>query len=303
MDNHNETENRKHKFTQFLERNEIWFKTVLSLAVTIAAFLVSLASYNTSRYQAQLAASVADSEDRSKQPFFSIVNYYDEKKEQYIYGIINTGGQIRYSNISIHPYLYIYQYNNERQIFSPLDKVVSSKNTNESFIYLPSFYISEPETIFTNGLVAFSDVWLEIPISEAVTENDEIKLVPSTEIQLADDYFQYLASSHNIAERSTTFMSSQIVYLVEITYYNYKNQIHSELIWLNRTADSSHRAEGNPILSFDYSLDAYYQEAVDKGFTYTVDSLNEPIETILNECENYIGMLFEFFNQVPERHF
>lgn len=33
-------EKQKHKSTQFLERNEIWFKTVLSMVVTIAALLL-----------------------------------------------------------------------------------------------------------------------------------------------------------------------------------------------------------------------------------------------------------------------
>ena len=41
---------RKNRYTLFLERNEIWFKTVLSLAVTVAALLVSFASYKTAKY-------------------------------------------------------------------------------------------------------------------------------------------------------------------------------------------------------------------------------------------------------------
>lgn len=75
---------KHNRFTLFLERNEIWFKAVLSLAATIAALGVSIASYSIAKYQAQLSASIAESQAQEKQPYFSVENYYDKDQEQYI---------------------------------------------------------------------------------------------------------------------------------------------------------------------------------------------------------------------------
>ena len=151
---------RKNRFTLFLERNEIWFKTVLSLAVTVAALLVSFASYKTAEYQAQLSAAAVVSQVKEKQPFFSIEHIYDENRQQYIYGIINTGGQVRYSSISIFPYLHIYQQDNQKKILSPTDVIedVGSPYINQAFIYLPGFYNYESVSVFDDGPIAFSDV-------------------------------------------------------------------------------------------------------------------------------------------------
>lgn len=296
----NTVENKsKNRYTVFLERNEIWFKTVLSLAVTVAALLVSFASYKTAEYQAQLSAAATISQEKEKQPFFSIDHIYDENRQQYIYGIINTGGQVRYSSISVFPYLHIYQKDNQKKIFSPMDVIenVASPYINQAFIYLPGFYSYESVSSFDNGLIAFSDVWVEIARLYGHSPKDLEEVLES---ELADEYFSELASSNNIDEKISTTMSSEIVYLIEIVYYNYENAVSKETIWLGRSADLSQKTTGNTILSFNDGLGMYYQEANIKGYTFAVDSMNQSIENVLEECDAYIDTLFEAFGQIPE---
>lgn len=289
---------RKNKYTIFLERNEIWFKTVLSLTVTVAALLVSFASYKTAEYQTQLSAAATVSQAKEKQPFFSIEHMYDDKRQQYIYGIINTGGQVRYSNISVFPYLHIYQQDNQKSILSPMDVIenVESRYINQAFIYLPGFCNYDPVSFFDNGLIAFSDVWVEITRLCGHSPND---LEEVLERELADEYFSEVVSSNN-NENTPTTMSSEIVYLIEIVYYNYENKVSKESIWLGRSADLFQKTTGNTQLLFNDGLDMYYQEASIKGCTFAVDSMNESIESVLEKCNVYIDTLFEAFDQISE---
>ena len=118
--------------------------------------------------------------------------------------------------------------------------------------------------------------------------------------ELANDYFLELACYNNVDEKISTTMSSEIVYLIEIVYYNYENTIAKESIWLSRSADLSQKTTGNNVLSFNEGLGLCYQEVSTKGYTFAIDCLNEPIETVLKECSMYIDILFEAFGQIPE---
>ena len=44
----------------------------------------------------------------------------------------------------------------------------------------------------------------------------------------------------------------------------------------------------------------YHQEANIRGYTFAVDSMNESIENILEECNAYIDTLFDAFGQIPK---
>lgn len=294
MDEHN-----SNRFTLFLERNEIWFKTVLSLAVTIAALGVSIASYSIAKYQAQLSASIAESQAQEKQPYFSVQNYYDEDQEQYIYRIINTGGQLRDNRVSVFPFLHIYQESTHWTITSPLDRLDKEgpKYLNHAFIYLPHFYQNEPEFVFDDGLFAFSDIWLEISTTFAIEKNGSYVFDERIEKELADEYFRYLVSENNVDEIST-IMNSEIVYYVDIMYSNYENEIHYETFWLERSADSIYDIHGDTVL-FQYDgIEAYYREAEQNGYLFIIDSLNKPKEDVVKECKANIELLFNEFNQI-----
>lgn len=280
------------KITLFLERNEIWFKTVLSLAVTLAALFVSIASFNVSKHQAQLASSIAESQEREKQPFFSITNYYDNTKKQTIYVVVNTGGQIRDYSVYVSPFLHIEQYDRQWKLLSPLDtsEEQAQKQLNNAFIYLPNFYQNESQYIIENGLFAFSDIWIKHSLINYSLENKE------DYNELADYYFSYLTSEHNTEEK-LTHMSSRIVYYVEIIYSNYENNQIKETLWLDRSSDLVNDTGGNTILFQNNELGNCYKDAKDKKYIYTVDSLNKPLTDVIKECKSLIESLFETFEQ------
>ena len=291
-------EKTKHKSTLFLERNEIWFKTVLSLMATVAALLVSIASYNTAKYQARLSASVAERENQEKQPFFTIQNIYDEEREQYIYSIVNTGGQIRDIDIDILPFLFIAQEDKANDLYIPMvdDNVEVRKYNNVAFIYLPNFFVYEPANS-SDILVSFSDCWVDAPSSYSLTEDGRILNVYKTERQLASSYFSRICSTHNIDELDT-IMGSRMVYYVEILYNNYENDLEKHTFWLDRCADKTERTDGNVILYKSYSVQNDYETALKKGNVQKVDSLNDPVEDVVSQCTELAFSYLEAFGQI-----
>lgn len=210
----------KCKFAKFLERNEIFFKTIVSVLLSVAALFVSVASCSNSRSQAQLAAVNAAKDSREKNPFFSIEQYYDKEREQYIYGIVNTGGQIRQCRVLVHPYLVItqYEYQEQHVSSSPLDDPNINQNLNTAYVYLPEFYTAEDPDTFENGVLAFTDIWMDNTVSHNFPQINGKCQEEFQEPELADQYFCHLASSNSIDELSTR-MRSSIEYYIEIYYY------------------------------------------------------------------------------------
>ena len=96
----------KNRVTIFLERNEIWFKTVLWLAVTVAALFISYASYSIARDQRNADVTAQEIEEKARMPFFSVENTYDSEREQFVFKIVNTGGKVRESDVFLFPYLW-----------------------------------------------------------------------------------------------------------------------------------------------------------------------------------------------------
>lgn len=297
MDENNFNYRQKNKITLFLERNEIWFKTVLSLTVTLAALFVSIASFSISKHQAHLSVSIAESQEREKHPFFSIENCYNDTKKQNVYVISNTGGQVRDYSISVFPFLHVEQHDSQWEIKSPLEQCDESNSQylNHAFIYLPHFYQNESRLILENGLFAFSDILIDRSITQGSFISDSTN-EDNIESELADSYFLNFVSQNNV-DGILTFMSSEIVYYVEINYTNYENKPIHETLWLDRSKDLINNNDGNTYLCQNYALEHYYKEAEDKGYIYAIDSLNKPLTDIVKECKTIIELLFESFGQ------
>lgn len=297
----------KNKATAFLERNEIWFKTVLSLAVTIAALFVSMASCSNSRYQAQLTAANASRENREKAPFFSIEQYYDKERGQFLYGIVNTGGKIRQCDIELHPYLVIEQrkIKNQNVSESPLDQPSGERDIQSAFIYLPEFYTPEDPATFENGILAFSDVWVDVNSLPDFAEVQDDSSQDEQKLELANDYFEFLVSWNNTDDLPTR-MGSAIEYYIVIHYYNYENHYQTDTLWLSRRSDLTSRSvgvRGNSNLSLR-RLNAdneQYKEASKNNHTYIVDSLNLSQKDIASECIKIIEELFVEFGQIRDQ--
>lgn len=287
--------NPENKITNFLKTNEIWFKTVLSLAGTIAALAVSIASCSTAQYQAQLSAIAAERENLEKQPFFSVENTFDKDRNQYIYTIVNTGGEIRDVYIYIDTFLSISQENRgvDIPIPTPNGKINERRTINQAFIYLPSFYTYETCTD-TSHLFSFSDVWLEIP-HKYHQDNGEINEV--TELTLANTYFLYESSSNNVEEIGT-IIHSELIYLVDITYTNYENNTEKQTFWLTRSSDCAGHAEGNVILHQTSSVQYDYEKALAGENVVLVDSMNKSLDVVREECTSWIHFFLNKFGQI-----
>lgn len=83
----------KNKATLFLERNKIWFTTILALIVSVVVALAGVVSCYADIKQAKLTELEIQNKNRENQPFFSIEQEYDQEKRQYIYTVYNTGGR------------------------------------------------------------------------------------------------------------------------------------------------------------------------------------------------------------------
>ena len=278
------------KPTAFLIRNEIWFKTVLTLAVTVAALFVSVSSCSTAQHQAQLSAITTQNLEKEKQPFFSIKLEYEEVREQYIYRIVNTGGEVRYAEIMVFPYLQISQSIRNQEFERG---AIDSPYINQSFISLPGFYEPEP-TIDDDEVIAFTDIWLDnsLKFDNRVQKKDSLP-------ELANDYFSKLSGINNSSE-GLTYMHSDIIYIIQISYTDYKNESYFKRIALDRSSDMSGLTQGNNRLYISSQLDDWLTSAREEGNYLEVDAHNLPIEDIVKECCNHIDSLFISFGQTDK---
>lgn len=272
----------KNNFTTFLERNEIWFKTILSLAVTIAALFISLASYRTAQYQAQLSAQNLSNQDKEKQPFFSVENIYSEDDNEYIYLIKSTGGEIRSVDVELFPYLYVVQYSED------------NKKLNQAFIYVPLFDIDDMNS--DDSILSFRDYRFQTnPFNRELING-----------HLANEVFESESSFWN-HETKPTSMSSYLIYDIQIVYTNYLNEQRAEHLILNRKSGTTSYADGNVILYIEENPDVItgLNNARIKGQIYNIYDYidiitNNKEELLLNGCFNIIYKLQKDFGQQYE---
>lgn len=256
------------KATEFLEKYKIWFSTVLSFALTCAAIMVSIASYNINKYQVQLNEQSINNLNQEKHPYFSIENKYDEDSGEYTYIIRNTGGDVRYSNIYLFSYLYI-----DRRLegqYEPLEY---------AFIELPGLYRNSEIELSEDILFAFKDYKFYNQVSK--------------EFILADDLFRSYSCWDNLGGMDTSVFS-EIIYNLQVSYVNYKNEYKVEVITFSRSSDLSKRTEGNTILNIDMSERFFINSTTPK---YKIDSLNLTDKEIMKESEELIENLRQEFGQ------
>lgn len=98
-------EKQKSRVTEFLERNKIWFTAVIPTLISIGVAGAGIASCQADFKQIELTNIEIEEKNMEKQPFFSIRQDFNKQRNQYIYKIVNTGGEVRYSDIQISPYL------------------------------------------------------------------------------------------------------------------------------------------------------------------------------------------------------
>lgn len=273
-------EKYKNKKTKWLEENEVWFRTVLKfstalLTITISLFVakVGYQEYKLKNNQAILSQMEIEKEEREKQPFFTINQKYDSGKNQYIYSILNTGGQVRYSNLHLEPFVFIAIHNNDN---------ADSSDIQRAFIRILGVF--QYEDITTDDvLLCFRDKWVDTTLLEEtpIYHNDSATI-------LVNSYLNHLAWK-NGTTLEEQWISANIVYHLKASYYDYKNDEKFEEVWYARSNDMSDNTVGNNTLFIQNSMEQWYSEAVDAGNIYDIDSLNISLEETLRECDEIMA--------------
>ena len=252
----------KNRMTKWLERNIVWFATLLPLCVSIVIAVAAIASCRVDMKQAQLAAIEIEKQNKEKQPFFSIKQEYDTDKEQYIYSVYNTGGEVRYSNLYVMPFLY-------------LSDSRKGDDMKCELISLPGFYQYEQPK--GDEILAFSDRWVN---TDLIKENMEV--IYDSKFILADNYLIQMCSEINYDMDSNIF--GRLVYKIQISYYDYKNQPIYDEIWCGRSSDISGKTEGNNFLFIDNTLKEKYRDGDIMKSEVEIDSLNISTEETMAKC-------------------
>ena len=262
--------------TLFLERNQIWFKTILSVMATVATICVSCASNQIAQYQATLTAQTVSANDSEKQPFFDVVHDYDKERGQYIYRIVNNGGEIRRLNVTITPWIEIER--EERIIDDTSGVAVSRHEKRTSVIDVPGF-LSYEYTESEKEVLAFCDLRLEDVNTQYIKCYKDYSFSG-----LADTYFRDIASWYNSVEDGKWF-NACINYYVQIECVNYKNEEVLEEFCLIRVSDITGETEGNTRLRITDSGADYEQK---KSNWIIVNSLDLSVDETLGACERII---------------
>lgn len=125
-------------------------------------------------------------------------------------------------------------------------------------------------------------------------ENYLLKTNDSNKI-LGNDYLTMLFSRKNLGEKKER-ITSNLIYEIYISYYDYKNEEKYETIWLGRAGDQSKRTIGNNTLFLQPSLDKWMHSEKNTKSEMWIDSLNLSDKELAEKCEQYAEELFEKWN-------
>lgn len=261
-----ETENGENRASHFLEINKIWFTTIIPLLVSIAVAAAGIASCWADIQQAKLTKMEIENINQEKQPFFPIEQEYNQERDQYIYTIYNTGGEVRYSDLQIMPILYVKQYGTDGEI------------KNQAFKGLAGFYEYE---ITDDGLISFSDTWLDIAMLEeySLENNDSDKI-------LGNDYLTGLFSRKNSNKRKE-YITSELIYWVQVSYYNYRNEETYENIF----ADNGKVKNSKMLVEYIIELKEVYLYLTRFKEKYGLESFHEDFASskLINNNIGHLG--------------
>ena len=272
--------------TEWLEKNEVWFRTVFKLFATMMTIIISFfvtvidyQEYQLKKNQALLSRIEIDKSEREKQPFFSISQKYSDEKKQYIYSILNSGGTVRYSDLHLVPYAFIALYDNND---------ASSERAQKAFVKLPGLFQYENVTM-DQELFSFSDRWIDTALIEEIPIQ-----IDNSQTILVNNYLNHLAYENGLLIEDK-WISANLVYHLQVSYYDYKNDEKFEDVWYARSSDMSGNTNGNNKLFIQESMQKWYSDAVDLSYVYEVDSMNMSLEETLVECDKIMKQVGELF--------
>lgn len=255
------------------------FKSVLKVIISVATMLltfwgllISYQEYKLNSNQLILTQMEIEKKENSKQPFFSIRQEYSEEKQQYIYSICNTGGEVRYSDLNITPILHVEKSNGKGEV------------TNQAFITLHGFYQYEPAS--EEQLLAFSDKWID---SKALKD---IIWAETSDKVLGNEILMLVCSRENRMDKAES-ITGNLIYRVQISYYDYKNESMFEEMWYGRSSDLSGLSEGNNTLYIREGLEEIFRNGVENDESIkSINSWNLTGEETVRECAEVVDELF-----------
>ena len=258
----NEKTKEKRRMTKWLDYKIERLDRFVSICISILLAIVTIVSCHVEMKQVQLTAIEIEQQNSEKQPFFAIRQEYDTNKEQYIYSVYNTGGEVRYSDLYVMPFLYISE---------------SSEGNDMTYelISLPGFYQYEQPR--KDAVLAFSDRWVNTDLIKR-----DMDMVYDSKFILANDYLMNVCGKINFDKDSNVF--GELVYKIQINYYDYKNQSIYDEIWCRRSSDISGETIGNNILGIDDFLEEKYRNGDITEPEVEIDSFNISTEETMAEC-------------------
>lgn len=259
-----------------IKKNEIGVGGIFKLLASIITILISLFAtmigykeYQLKNNQYILSQMEIEKNEREKQPFFNISREYDEQRKQYIYSVLNTGGEVRYSDLYLEPYMFVVVYSEED---------INIDNAKKAFVKIPGVFQYEDVTT-DEVLFEFSDKWIDTNL----LGDHPIQINDSTTV-LVNDYLNHLAwENGQILEGE--WISANIVYHLHVSYYDYKNDEKHEEYWYARSSDISENTSGNNVLYIQNMMQQWYSEVGEKGNVYDIDSMNFSLEETLKKCD------------------
>lgn len=282
------TSNREENImSKRMKRNEIGVGAVFKSSATIMTILISLfvamigyKEYQLKNNQYILSQMEIEKNEREKQPFFNISRKYDEQKNQYIYSVLNTGGEVRYSNLYLEPYMFV-EVNSKEDI--------NIDNVKKAFVRIPGVFQYEDVTT-DEVLFEFSDKWIDTNL----LGDHSIQINNSTTI-LVNDYLNHLAWK-NGQTLEDEWISANIVYRLQASYYDHKNDEKYEEYWYARSSDMSGNTSGNNILFIQNTMKQWYSEVMENGNVYDIDSMNLSLEETLKKCDETMEYFINLLN-------
>lgn len=136
------------KFKLFLERNKIYFETVLMLVLTITGIVVSVAGVKVGIVANSIAENENKISDLEKQPTFVMEKEMNGSEDKYI--IRNTGGDIKYGNLFLEK-AFVIHINDENYTYLGSGYIILGGDIEHGFsaydFDTKSFTISSPAKV------------------------------------------------------------------------------------------------------------------------------------------------------------
>ncbi len=202
-------------FRMLLEKNKIYFETIVMIIVSVAGILVSIAGIQVSKMSNEISINSQNIENLEKQPYFVLSKEYTDDKEIVI--MKNTGGTIHDGNVF-------------------MDKILMVSISNDNYEYIGKGYIylnNYPTNRFStydadNKQFEFHQELKPKPLSDLIDmiNNAILKRGYYSSIEIMDLYdLSYIDYKHDNINKQMIVRGGYFTELQESKLYEFKTII------------------------------------------------------------------------------